>query len=65
MIASLPRPAWLRTATVLYVAAFLIFLFVPLVVVGVFAFNDANYPAPPWHGFTLDCWIWDVRALTS
>jgi spermidine/putrescine transport system permease protein len=54
MIASLPRPAWLRIATVLYVGAFLIFLFVPLAVVGVFAFNDANYPAPPWHGFTLD-----------
>jgi len=57
MIASLPRPAWLRTATVLYVTAFLIFLFVPLVVVGVFAFNDANYPAPPWRGFTLDWFI--------
>jgi spermidine/putrescine transport system permease protein len=54
MIASLPRPAWLRTATVLYVAAFLLFLFLPLVIVGVFAFNDANYPAPPWRGFTLD-----------
>lgn len=54
MIASLPRPAWLRTATALYVAAFLVFLFVPLVIVGVFAFNDANYPAPPWRGFTLD-----------
>ena len=54
MIASLPRPAWLRTATALYVTAFLIFLFVPLVIVGVFAFNDASYPAPPWHGFTLD-----------
>ena len=54
MIASLPRPGWLRAATWLYVAAFLLFLFTPLVVVAVFAFNDANYPAPPWHGFTLD-----------
>ena len=54
MIASLPRPAWLRAATVLYVAAFLIFLFLPLVTVAVFAFNDAPYPAPPWRGFTLD-----------
>lgn len=54
MIASLPRPAWLRTATALYVAAFLIFLFLPLLTVGVFAFNDAPYPAPPWRGFTLD-----------
>ena len=54
MIASLPRPTWLRTATALYVTAFLIFLFLPLVTVGVFAFNNAPYPAPPWHGFTLD-----------
>jgi spermidine/putrescine transport system permease protein len=57
MIASLPRPAWLRTATVLYVAAFLIFLFLPLVIVAVFAFNNAPYPAPPWRGFTLDWFI--------
>jgi spermidine/putrescine transport system permease protein len=34
---------------------------VPLVVVGVFAFNDANYPAPPWHGFTLD-WFFGSAA---
>lgn len=54
MIPSLPRPAWLRTATVLYIAAFLTFLFLPLVIVSVFAFNNASYPAPPWHGFTLD-----------
>lgn len=57
MIASLPRSAWLRTATILYVAAFLVFLFLPLVIVAVFAFNDAPYPAPPWRGFTLDWFI--------
>src|SRR6202000_39549 len=44
----------LKFATTFYVGAFLIFLFVPLVIVAVFAFNNANYPAPPWHGFTLD-----------
>jgi spermidine/putrescine transport system permease protein len=54
MIASLPRPLWLRTATMLYIGAFLVFLFLPLLTVAVFAFNDADYPAPPWHGFTLD-----------
>ena len=54
MIASLPRAAWLRTATALYVAAFLLFLFLPLTIVAAFAFNDAPYPAPPWRGFTLD-----------
>ena len=57
MIPSLPRSRWLTLSTALYVAAFLIFLFLPLVVVAVFAFNDAPYPAPPWHGFTLDWFL--------
>jgi len=57
MIPSLPRPAWLRIGTGVYLALFLAFLFLPLIVVGVFAFNDAPYPAPPWHGFTLDWFV--------
>ena len=62
MIASLPRPPWLRAATALYLGAFLLFLFVPLVVVAVFAFNNAPYPAPPWHGFTLDWFLGNQAA---
>lgn len=54
MIASLPRPTWLRASTVAYCIVFFAFLFLPLLVVAVFAFNDAPYPAPPWRGFTLD-----------
>ncbi|WP_180125937.1 ABC transporter permease [Rhodoferax sp. BLA1] len=57
MIASLPRPLWLRTSTIVYGLAFFAFLFLPLVVVAVFAFNDAPYPAPPWRGFTLDWFV--------
>src|ERR1700736_173535 len=57
MIPSLPRPAWLRVATNVYVVAFLVFLFLPLVIVAAFAFNDAPYPAPPWRGFTLDWFL--------
>lgn len=53
MILSLPRPAWLRANTVIYGIVFFAFLFLPLMVVAVFAFNDAPYPAPPWRGFTL------------
>ncbi|MDE2304117.1 MAG: ABC transporter permease [Gammaproteobacteria bacterium] len=59
MIPSLPRPPWLRAATWIYVAAFVGFLFLPLIVVSVFAFNDAPYPAPPWHSFTLDWFVAD------
>jgi len=54
MIPSLPRSALERGAVAGYVAAFFAFLFLPLLVVAVFAFNDTNYPAPPWRGFTLD-----------
>jgi len=57
MIASLPRPFWLRASTVVYGLLFFAFLFLPLVVVAVFAFNDAAYPAPPWRGFTLDWFL--------
>jgi spermidine/putrescine transport system permease protein len=62
MIPSLPRPRWLRAATGTYLALFLAFLFLPLLVVGVFAFNDAPYPAPPWHGFTLDWFLGNARS---
>jgi spermidine/putrescine transport system permease protein len=57
VIPSLPRPQWLRAATGAYVVVFFAFLFLPLIVVAVFAFNDAPYPAPPWHGFTLDWFL--------
>lgn len=62
MIASLPRPTWLRVSTVLYGCAFFSFLFVPLGVVAVFAFNDAPYSAPPWRGFTLDWFLGSKQA---
>jgi spermidine/putrescine transport system permease protein len=62
MIPSLPRPRWLRAATAAYLAAFLAFLFLPLIVVGVFAFNDAPYPAPPWHGFTWDWFLGNAKS---
>ena len=60
MIPSLPRPLLLRASISVFIVAFLIFLFLPLVVVAVFAFNDAPYPAPPWHGFTLDWFLGNV-----
>ena len=61
MIPSLPRPAWLRTATVVYGLLFFAFLFLPLAVVAVFAFNDAPYPAPPWRAFTLDWFLGNLQ----
>jgi spermidine/putrescine transport system permease protein len=57
VIPSLPRSVLSRVGFGAYVASFFGFLFVPLAVVAVFAFNDANYPAPPWRGFTLDWFL--------
>ncbi len=62
MIPSLPRPGWLRAGTVVYALIFFAFLFLPLVIVAVFAFNDAPYPAPPWRGFTLDWFLGSAKA---
>jgi spermidine/putrescine transport system permease protein len=62
MIPSLPRPAWLRFGTVGYTLLFLAFLFLPLVIVAAFAFNNAPYPAPPWQGFTLDWFLGNAQA---
>ena len=33
MIPSLPRPVWMRAATALYVGAFLLFLFLPMLLI--------------------------------
>jgi spermidine/putrescine transport system permease protein len=46
-----------RYAMAAWIAAFFVFLFLPLAVVVAFAFNDASYPAPPWRGFTLDWFV--------
>jgi spermidine/putrescine transport system permease protein len=38
----------------LYIAAFYLFLFAPLLIVALFAFNASPFPSPPWRGFTLE-----------
>ncbi len=54
MIPSLPRPLSQRLPLSAFVGCFFAFLFVPLLVVAAFAFNDASHPTPPWIGLTLD-----------
>ena len=41
----------------IYVVLFFIFLFAPLLVTSVLAFNDSDFPSLPWNGFTLDWFI--------
>jgi spermidine/putrescine transport system permease protein len=51
--------ATLKTIYVIYVIAFLLFLFVPLVINGILAFNNDEVPSPPWRGATLD-WFYST-----
>ena len=46
----------------LYIAAFYLFLFAPLLVVAIFAFNASPFPSPPWRGFTLE-WFTGTGAV--
>jgi len=46
----------------LYVVAFLVYLYSPLVVTSILAFNDRDIPSFPWKGFTLD-WFYNPEYL--
>ncbi len=54
MIRSLPSSKRYRYGFTLFIILYFIFLFAPLVVTMILAFNDSMYPALPWQGFTLD-----------
>lgn len=47
MIASLPLTRRFRWSYAAYVLVFFVYLAAPLIVVGVFAFNDSRFPALP------------------
>lgn len=54
MIKSLPSSKRYKTSFTIFIALYFIFLFAPLIVTMVLAFNDSMYPSLPWQGFTLD-----------
>ena len=54
MIRTLPSSRGYRYGLGLYIALFYLFLFAPLLITCVLAFNDSDFPALPWKGFTLD-----------
>jgi len=54
MIRSLPRSKKYNFMFSIYVITFYIFLFAPLVVTCVLAFNDSDFPSLPWNGITFD-----------
>jgi spermidine/putrescine transport system permease protein len=56
----------LRAALGFYICLFFVYLFGPLVVMGVTAFNTPNYPQTiPFEGFTLDWFVklWNHRQM--
>jgi len=54
MIRTLPNSRTYSIGFKLYVLLYFVFLFAPLVVTCVLAFNDSQFPSLPWKGFTLD-----------
>ena len=54
MIRSLPNSTGYKYGFRLYALLFFIFLTMPLITISVLAFNDSNFIALPWKGFTLD-----------
>ena len=63
MIPSIPQPRSLRIIYSAYVLVFFIYLALPLTVVAVFAFNDGQFPALPWEGFTMSWFFGDSRPM--
>ena len=54
MIRSLPRSKTYITGFRVFIALYFSFLFAPLIVTMILAFNDSMFPSLPWEGFTLD-----------
>ncbi len=54
MIRTLPNSKAYTAAYRLFIAVFFIFLFSPLLITMILAFNNSMFPSLPWKGFTLD-----------
>lgn len=54
MIRTLPNSKAYTIGFKIYVACFFVFLFSPLLITCILAFNDSQFPSLPWKGFTLE-----------
>ena len=54
MIRTLPNSPLYKIGYRIYIGLFYLFLIMPLVTICVLAFNDSNFIALPWKGFSLD-----------
>ncbi len=59
MIRSLPNGRFYLCSFHCFVVSYFIFLFAPLVVTCVLAFNNSDFPSLPWFGFSLDWFFAD------
>ena len=60
MIRSLPTSKAYDRGFTLYVVLYFCFLFAPLLVTCILAFNDSPFPALPWKGFTVEWFTADL-----
>jgi spermidine/putrescine transport system permease protein len=60
MIRSLPNSRRYLYSYKLYIGLYFAFLFAPLLVTCVLAFNDSQFPYLPWNGFTLEWFTADL-----
>lgn len=60
MIRSLPKSRAYTAGFKTYVLVYYLFLFAPLFITCVLAFNDSQFPALPWKGFSLDWFVADT-----
>jgi len=59
MIRSLRNTKPYLTGFRIFIFLYFLFLFAPLIITIVLAFNDSEFPALPWEGFTLDWFFAD------
>ncbi|HAS90207.1 MAG TPA: ABC transporter permease [Desulfovibrio sp.] len=59
MIRSLPRSKQYNWSFNCFILLYFVFLFAPLVVTCVLAFNNSDFPSLPWKGFSLDWFLSD------
>lgn len=60
MIRTLPQSRGYTFSFKLYMVLYFIFLFAPLLITCILAFNDSQFPALPWKGFTLEWFTADL-----
>ena len=59
MIRSLPSSRKYRFSYGSFMVCYYVFLFAPLLVTCILAFNDSDFPSLPWYGFSLDWFLAD------